>query len=52
MASTLVESRALTYEERRDRWRRQAGTLRWSTSSDARQPDGSSSAETWRGLHP
>ena len=51
-ASTPVEARALTYEERRDRWRRQAGTLRSSTSSDAPQPDGSSSAETWRGLHP
>jgi len=55
MASTPVESRALTYEERRDRWRRQAGTLRWSTSDalvDRLEPDGAPSTETWRGLHP
>ena len=48
-ASTPVEARALTYEERRDRWRREAGTLRWSTSDapdDRLQP-----AESWRGLH-
>jgi len=54
-ASTPVEARALTYEERRDRWRRQAGTLRWSTSDalvDRLEPDGAPSTETWRGLHP
>ena len=50
-ASTPVEARALTYKERRDRWRRQAGTLRWSMT-DTPQADGVPSADTWRGLHP
>ena len=50
-ASTPVEARALTYEERRDRWRRQAGTLRWSMT-DTPKADGVPSADTWRGLHP
>jgi hypothetical protein len=50
-ATTPVESRAFTYEERRDEWRRQAGTPRWSTSG-APEPEGVPAADTWRGLHP
>ncbi|HEY5150104.1 MAG TPA: hypothetical protein VIJ23_09820 [Mycobacterium sp.] len=50
-ATTPVDAKALTYEERRDQWRRQAGTLRWSTSG-APEPEEALSADTWHGLHP
>ena len=30
-----TDERALTHEERRDRWRRQAGTMRWGSAGSA-----------------
>ena len=34
-ATAPVDERALTHEERRDRWRQQAGTMRWGSAGSA-----------------
>lgn len=55
-ANAPVEELPLTYEERRDRWRREAGTLGRSSSDtptvNGAPYGGESGRETWRGLHP